>query len=505
MNTQRIVFWPAVGVRAMLVVVLLAVMMASSATATITYKWTETATRSSVSSLTITHSGDVVQGDFLLAQITLNAATGTISQIPSGWILVASRNSSASKVGSAIYRKLVVSSETASYTWSFSSSVSANGAIIAYRGVKAGDPIAAAHSENDGSGNSLTATAVTAVPNSMLVALYGTEKEKTLSAPSGMSDPPRYMLKPSGGKVSSMAADQAITLGGSTGSRVSTTSGSDKWVAHLVDLGPDTTAPVLTLPSNMTVKATSFAGAAVTFAPTATDDVDGSVAVTCVPASGSTFALGTTTVNCSATDAAGNTATGSFTVTVKLTLYLHNKPTPPTGDTNSQSNLQMSPTEPPGTFLWNYDKDCDAAPGRLVRKGGSATNLNRALYLNWRAVVPAGGLTLSGDAELRFFAGMKDFTTRAEQRSKRGCVAMFLREIALSGVATNLGSGFVDRSSWHNGSSDWVQEGITFANLDRTIAAGNTLEVKIIVDSASDDDMWFAYDTEGFPARLIVP
>ena len=35
-------------------------------------------------------------------------------------------------------------------------------------------------------------------------------------------------------------------------------------------------------------------------------------AVTCSPLSGSTFAIGTTTVNRPATDAAGNTRTGSF-------------------------------------------------------------------------------------------------------------------------------------------------------------------------------------------------
>ena len=82
----------------------------------------------------------------------------------------------------------------------------------------------------------------------------------------------------------------------------------------------DTTAPTLTLPANMTVSATSAAGAAVTFSASATDIVDGSVAVSCTPASGSTFAPGTTTVTCSATDAAGNTASGSFTVTVKFQL-----------------------------------------------------------------------------------------------------------------------------------------------------------------------------------------
>jgi hypothetical protein len=78
----------------------------------------------------------------------------------------------------------------------------------------------------------------------------------------------------------------------------------------------DTTPPVLTLPPDMTVEATSAAGAPLTFTTTSFDLVDGSVPVICTPPSGSTFALGTTTVNCSATDAHDNTSSGSFSVTV---------------------------------------------------------------------------------------------------------------------------------------------------------------------------------------------
>src|SRR5262249_35701352 len=48
----------------------------------------------------------------------------------------------------------------------------------------------------------------------------------------------------------------------------------------------------------------------------ATDAVDLLDPVTCSPASGTQFPVGTTTVNCSATDRAGNTATGSFAVNV---------------------------------------------------------------------------------------------------------------------------------------------------------------------------------------------
>jgi hypothetical protein len=52
---------------------------------------------------------------------------------------------------------------------------------------------------------------------------------------------------------------------------------------------------------------------------TATDDVDGPVPVVCTPPSGTRFPLGITSVSCTAQDAAGNTATGGFTVTVRDT------------------------------------------------------------------------------------------------------------------------------------------------------------------------------------------
>jgi eukaryotic-like serine/threonine-protein kinase len=79
----------------------------------------------------------------------------------------------------------------------------------------------------------------------------------------------------------------------------------------------DTTPPSLTLPPDQTVR-TVETGATVTYTATATDLVDGPVTPSCSPASESFFPLGTTTVNCSATDAHGNTATGSFTVTVEI-------------------------------------------------------------------------------------------------------------------------------------------------------------------------------------------
>lgn len=84
----------------------------------------------------------------------------------------------------------------------------------------------------------------------------------------------------------------------------------------IVNLQSDITPPVITLPPDMVLEATGPDGAAVTFTVTAVDAVDGNRPITCVPSSGSTFPLGTTTVTCKAADAAGNTSTKTFTVTV---------------------------------------------------------------------------------------------------------------------------------------------------------------------------------------------
>lgn len=78
----------------------------------------------------------------------------------------------------------------------------------------------------------------------------------------------------------------------------------------------DTTAPLVTVPAGLAAEATAPGGAAVEFAASANDIVDGPLTPTCLPAFGATFSLGTTTVACTATDDAGNTGSASFAVTV---------------------------------------------------------------------------------------------------------------------------------------------------------------------------------------------
>lgn len=88
----------------------------------------------------------------------------------------------------------------------------------------------------------------------------------------------------------------------------SVTSGS----ASLTVTVSDTTAPVLTLPANVTMPAASASGATVNYsAASATDNVSASPVIAYSKASGTLFPLGTTTVTVTATDAASNVSSAA--------------------------------------------------------------------------------------------------------------------------------------------------------------------------------------------------
>ena len=76
------------------------------------------------------------------------------------------------------------------------------------------------------------------------------------------------------------------------------------------------TAPtILDLP-NITASATSAAGRVVNFTSTGNDAEDGALTPVCDATSGATFPIGPTSVSCTVTDAAGATASDSFTITI---------------------------------------------------------------------------------------------------------------------------------------------------------------------------------------------
>ena len=95
--------------------------------------------------------------------------------------------------------------------------------------------------------------------------------------------------------------------------------GSDSGSAYVFDIAAsDTTPPDITVPGDIVVEATNPDGASVEYEVTVTDDTDPAPNLACEPASGSVFPIGETEVLCTATDASGNLAQATFTVTVTL-------------------------------------------------------------------------------------------------------------------------------------------------------------------------------------------
>jgi Big-like domain-containing protein/K319-like protein/HYR domain-containing protein len=81
----------------------------------------------------------------------------------------------------------------------------------------------------------------------------------------------------------------------------------------------DTRPPLVSVPADMTLEATGPEGRVVNYNANAVDIVDGNLAATCYPSSGSAFALGHTKVKCTAVDKAGNIGSNSFIITVRDT------------------------------------------------------------------------------------------------------------------------------------------------------------------------------------------
>jgi streptogramin lyase len=155
-------------------------------------------------------------------------------------------------------------------------------------------------------------------------------------------------------------------------------------IGRIQAVAADTTPPTISVPAPITADATSPSGAVVTYPVSATDPDDAVASLNCVPASGSTFPIGTTTVNCSATDTNGNTSTASFTVHVKgaaeqladlLTAVTGVGPGTSLADKVSQARTYLTANDVPDACatLSGFIKEVTAQSGITIMTSQAAT------------------------------------------------------------------------------------------------------------------------------------
>jgi len=120
----------------------------------------------------------------------------------------------------------------------------------------------------------------------------------------------------------------------------------------------DTQPPGITCP-NIVTNSPADCTAVVSYSPTATDNCPGTVTVVCNPLSGSTFPQGSTTVNCAATDVAGNSNSCSFTVTVNVAIPTI---TGPQNQSTPMGNSATFSVTASGTPPFSYQWQLNSAP-----------------------------------------------------------------------------------------------------------------------------------------------
>ncbi|MBI1849494.1 MAG: HYR domain-containing protein [Planctomycetes bacterium] len=117
----------------------------------------------------------------------------------------------------------------------------------------------------------------------------------------------------------------------------------------------DTTPPRITCPSDVTAECAGTNGTSVTYTATATDLCDTTVDVSCTPASGSSFPLGTTQVCCTASDSSENSSQCCFNVSVSDT-------TAPTIQCSGDITIDISDVNQPVDYLAAASDACDPNP-----------------------------------------------------------------------------------------------------------------------------------------------
>lgn len=180
-----------------------------------------------------------------------------------------------------------------------------------------------------------------------------------------------------------------------------------------------------------------------------------------------------------------------------LLYYLHNNPTPPTGDTASQTDLPLDTTKPTATTLYNYDANRDSVAGLSLdeaAEGGDLGETDTDEFQDWLMTSPlSSSIVIDGQISLFLYAAASGF-----ERGQAMMVDAWLRDFdpatsTYTTIATKGEAGFISESTW-------TAISVHFSKVVQTVPAGHKLALKIQFDGESGDDGMVDYDTTGMIA-----
>jgi hypothetical protein len=156
---------------------------------------------------------------------------------------------------------------------------------------------------------------------------------------------------------------------------------------------------------------------------------------------------------------------------------------------SGEPEASMGPSSPPGGDLPNYDPNRDSAPGLvLAPTGGGVGETDPSKYQEW--VFAASGYTLSV-SQVVIWAATKDFDVNVTGR-----LEVYVMDCGSSCEV------LASRSANVSGSSSFSKVTIGTPAPSHVFATGRSLVVRVVVPEDSQADVWLAYGTSTYNARV---
>jgi hypothetical protein len=193
----------------------------------------------------------------------------------------------------------------------------------------------------------------------------------------------------------------------------------------------------------------------------------------------------------------GNTfATGTWATAT--TWYLHNNPTPPTGNTAAQLNLALNATTPTAATLFNYDTGCESRIGRSIRRNtGAVGETGACRYATWRSAALPAARTLNGTATLTVFA------RKASSGGTAPTLRAFLR-VFDPGTSAYTDLGPANATITTQPTLAFASYALSWTLVSVLVPVGHQVEVKIVATGGTREPE-IAYDTTTYPSSLTLP
>ena len=245
----------------------------------------------------------------------------------------------------------------------------------------------------------------------------------------------------------------------------------------------DRTAPVIMATRGISTSASSVNGAHVTFSATAHDAVDGIVSVSCSPPSRSLFPVGTTNVTCTATDAAGNTATKN------VRIYVGPYIAPDADNDGFADDVDQCPNQASST-----NNGCPVVPPVVPPTNGTITNGTNTIPVNGTSIIPTNGT----DNKLVIYAGDRHVVrfTVVDGSGDTYTVGPHNGTIAFTGVNVNGEQGFIAAGHTFDESEGSRYTPITVQSYSQEYHGIQVSDQDVVSPTSSElDAAWLAIDT----------